>query len=184
MFTTTSRKVLVPFATLVAAGAVAVGSGATFTSTTESTVDVTSGTLVHSNTAAGLTLTVADLKPGDSQSGTLTIANTGSLDSTLALDATILDNGFETGALLIEITQDGAVVFSKADFSSLDTVDLGALNADPDGAGPLAADDTQLVVTVSMPGTAGNLNQGKNATATLSFVSTQTADSESSVLGW
>ena len=184
MFTTTSRKVLVPFATLVAAGAVAVGSGATFTSTTQSTVDVTSGTLVHSNTADTATLAVTELKPGESQSGSLTIANTGSLDSTLELDATIVDNGFETGALLIKITQDGVVVFAEADFSSLDTVDLGELNADKDGAGSEEADSTTLEVTVSMPDTAGNDNQGMNATATLSFVTSQVDDEESSVTDW
>ena len=40
-----SRKILVPLATLAAAGAIAIGSGATFTSTTANTISsVTSGT--------------------------------------------------------------------------------------------------------------------------------------------
>src|SRR5690606_16845730 len=48
--TTRSKKVLVPLATLLAAGAIAVGSGASFTSTTENTISaVTSGTLEQSN---------------------------------------------------------------------------------------------------------------------------------------
>ena len=45
--TTNRRKILIPLATLLAAGAVAVGSGATFTSTSVSSSAVTAGTLVH-----------------------------------------------------------------------------------------------------------------------------------------
>jgi spore coat-associated protein N len=46
----TNKKVLVPLATLLAAGAVAVESGATFTSRTGNSVSaVTSGTLLQSN---------------------------------------------------------------------------------------------------------------------------------------
>ncbi|MCW2790898.1 MAG: hypothetical protein JWP56_3201, partial [Aeromicrobium sp.] len=41
-----TKKILLPLATLVAAGAIAVGSGATFTSTSANTISsVTSGTL-------------------------------------------------------------------------------------------------------------------------------------------
>ena len=46
-----TRKVLVPLATLAVAAAVAVGSGATFTSTSHSKIVVTSGKVVHSNTS-------------------------------------------------------------------------------------------------------------------------------------
>ena len=49
--TTNRRKILIPLATLLAAGAVAVGSGATFTSTTMSASAVTAGTLVHTQHA-------------------------------------------------------------------------------------------------------------------------------------
>lgn len=45
-----TKKVLLPLATLLAAGAVAIGSGATFTSSTANTISsVTSGTLTHTN---------------------------------------------------------------------------------------------------------------------------------------
>src|SRR5687768_9240195 len=48
--TLSRRKVLIPLATVLAAGTIAVGSGATFTSTTGNTASaVTSGTLKHTN---------------------------------------------------------------------------------------------------------------------------------------
>jgi hypothetical protein len=54
-----SRKILIPLATMAVAAAVVVGSGATWTSKSQSSVEVTSGTLLHSNTADGLKLTVS-----------------------------------------------------------------------------------------------------------------------------
>ena len=51
--TSARRRVLVPLATLLAAGAIAVGSGATFTSTSANTISaVTSGTLTQRNSKA------------------------------------------------------------------------------------------------------------------------------------
>ena len=82
---TNTRKILVPLATLLVAAAVAVGSGATFTSSSESAITATAGDLVHVNSEDGATLNVTDLKPGDTQTGSLTITNTGSLDSDLTL---------------------------------------------------------------------------------------------------
>ena len=76
------RKVLVPLTTVLVAGAVAVGSGATFTSTTDNTISsVTSGTLTHTNSKdrAAIFNLPANLKPGDVVNGTVTITNTGSL---------------------------------------------------------------------------------------------------------
>ena len=63
--TTNRRKILIPLATLLAAGAVAVGSGATFTSTSVSSSAVTAGNLVHTNSRDGLSMNVANIKPGD-----------------------------------------------------------------------------------------------------------------------
>jgi len=49
-----NRKVLVPLATLLAAGSIAVGSGATFSSTTGNTISaVIAGTLTQSNSKDG-----------------------------------------------------------------------------------------------------------------------------------
>jgi hypothetical protein len=61
MSTTTnsnSRKVLVPLATLLVAGAVAVGSGATWTAESDSAITASSGKIAHSNSKKDATLTV------------------------------------------------------------------------------------------------------------------------------
>ena len=103
--TTNRRKILIPLATLLAAGAVAVGSGATFTSTSVSSSAVTAGTLVHTNSRDGLSMNVANIKPGDSISGTVTISNTGDLDSTLTLQETADASTFTAGDLKLVIAQ-------------------------------------------------------------------------------
>ncbi|WP_310964346.1 TasA family protein [Nocardioides terrisoli] len=173
---TTRAKILVPLATLIAAGAVAVGSGATFTSESAHSVSVTSGTLHHTNSQNGATLTVSNLKPGDTQSGTLTIKNDGNLDSTLALTPTAASSGFATGAVNLEITNGTTVVYN-GDIGAMTTGtawDLGAL--------PVGQTDT-LTYTVSMASTADNTNQGKSASASFSYVTTQT-NTNGGVLNW
>ena len=62
MFTTTaSRKVL----------AVAIGSGATWTSSTDTSVAVTAGKILHANDRGDATLTITKLTPGETVSGSL-----------------------------------------------------------------------------------------------------------------
>ena len=86
--TANSRKILVPLATLLAAGAIAVGSGATLTSTSNSSASVTAGTLLHTNNHDGSVMDVANIKPGDTVSGTVVITNDGILDAILSLQET------------------------------------------------------------------------------------------------
>jgi hypothetical protein len=167
MNTKNSRKVLVPLATLLAAGAVAVGSGATFTSQSAHAVSVTSGTLHHANTQDGATLTVSNLKPGDSQTGSLTISNDGTLDSTLALKPTAASSQFQSGAVTVKIAQGSKVVYNGdiAGLATAATWDLGALNV---------GQSTTLDYTVAMDTNATNANQNKSATASFQYVTTQT----------
>lgn len=166
MNTKSRRKVLVPLATMAIAGAVAIGSGATFTSTTANTTSVTAGTLEHTNSQDKATLAVSNIKPGDVRTGTLTLTNDGSLDSTLSLQETADSSTFGAGALQLKI-QDGAKVVYEGDFGGLDNtkkLDLGAL--------PVKGTKT-LTFTVSMPQSAGDDNQGKTATASYQYVTTQ-----------
>ncbi|MGI8524452.1 MAG: TasA family protein [Nocardioides sp.] len=170
---TASRKILVPFATMLAAGAVAVGSGATFSSTSTHTVSVTSGTLHHTNNHDTSALTVKNIKPGDSLDGVLTIKNDGTLDSTLALKPTAQTSTFAAGALNLKIVETGvATPVYDGDFSGLasQTWDLGAL--------PVGNTAT-LTYTVSMPTTAGDVNQGKTASAGFQYTTTQTGSNSS-----
>lgn len=177
MSTTTKnrRKVLVPLATMAIAGAVAVGSGATFTSTTAHSVAVTSGTLSHSNDQNGLTLTVANIRPGDTKTGTVTITNDGTLDSTLSLEETSDSSNFIAGALKLKI-QDGTTVVYDGNFGAMANEVRNELGSLPVGA------KKTLTFTVSMTDTATNDNQGKQASASYRYVTTQVGDNSS--VGW
>lgn len=179
--TTNRRKILVPLATLLAAGAIAVGSGASFTSTSNSATAVTAGELIHTNSRDDLVMDVTNIKPGDSVSGDVVITNDGSIDSTLTLQETAETSGaipFTAGDLKLKITQAGvAAPLYNDDFGALDNatlLDLGALDVD---------DSTTLTFTVSMPLSAGNENQGASAGATYKWVSTQVGSS-STQLAW
>lgn len=179
---TTNRKVLVPFATMLAAGAVAVGSGATFTSQSAHTVSVTAGTLHHTNNKNGAALTVTNIKPGDSLSGTLTIKNDGNLDSTLALKPTApASSSFATGALNLRIVS--VTDATTPVTTTLYDGDFTAINAQTWDLGTLPVNKTTTVTyTVYMPSTAGDVNQGKTASAGFQYTSTQSGSN--GTIGW
>ncbi len=162
-----NRKVLVPLATMLVAGAVAVGSGATFTSESVHTIAVTSGSLSHSN--SGPTMSVDNMKPGDVRTGQLTITNDGDLDSTLTLQETSDSSEFVPGDLKLVISQPGRETpLYNGNFGELDNsvkLDLGALNV---------KGTATVTFEVSMPATAGNGSQGKSASASYQYVTTQT----------
>ncbi|MCW2840400.1 MAG: hypothetical protein JWR55_1883 [Aeromicrobium sp.] len=101
-----TAKILLPLATLVAAGAVAVGSGATFTSTSANTISsVTSGSLSQSNSKANAAVfNLTNVKPGDVVNGSLTIKNTGTLPATFSLTETASTNTFTGSNLTMVIT--------------------------------------------------------------------------------
>lgn len=182
---TRSRKVLVPLATLVVAGAVAVGSGASFTSTTNSATSVTAGTLVHSNTRDGQTLTIANIKPGDVRTGTLTITNTGTLDSELSLtELAGGNNGFANNTagnsmldLKIQSSIDGAAATTVYDG------DFGGLvDGTPVVVGDLLKSKVAVItftVTLESEAVNDNANQGKSAKAGFRWVTTQKNDNSS-----
>ena len=175
-----TRKVLVPLATLAVAAAVAVGSGATFTSTSHSKIVVTSGKVVHSNTSGNdITLNVTQLVPAKSASGTLTITNDGDVPSVLTLERTAASSGFTNLTLAIdEVLSTGTnMVVGETPF--------------PNAAGSPQDLDSDFQVgesheyrfTVSLPTAAGNEDQGKTAKATFEFVTTQ-QDTAPVVSGW
>lgn len=106
------RKILVPLASMLAAGAIAVGSGASFTSTSQnSSSAVTSGTLKQSNSKADAAIfTLTDMKPGDTVNGALTIANTGSLPAAFSLTESSSSNAFTERYLTLTVTNQGTGV--------------------------------------------------------------------------
>jgi spore coat-associated protein N len=81
------RKTLGAVGVLIAAAALAVGSGANFNSTSSNPSNVfTAGNLAHTNSKAGAAImTAANMKPGDTSVGTVDIKNTGNISGTFTL---------------------------------------------------------------------------------------------------
>lgn len=165
-----TKKVLVPLATLLAAGAVAIGSGATFTSSTANTISsVTSGTLTHTNSKSNAAVfNLTNIKPGDVVNGSLAITNTGSLPAAFSLTETTSTNQFADDALSLTITNTtsgtqvyngtfGGLVDGKK--NALGTVEPGVVN--------------NYTFSVRLADTADNTQQGKTASAAYSWDSTQ-----------
>ena len=158
----TRRKVLVPLATLMVAGAVAVGAGASFTSTTASTTAVSSGNVTHVNDVTSLDIT--NIKDGDVITGSVPITNTGTIDSTLTLAETGSSSTFVDGDLDLRLTQDGETLYAGTFGELGEVLDLGAL---PVG------DTATVVFTVTLTESTDNTNEGKSASASFQWVSTQ-----------
>ena len=165
-----NRKILVPLATVAAASAVAVGSGATFTSATNNTLSaVTSGTLQQANSKAdGAIFTLTNLKPGDTLNGTLTVTNTGTLPATFSLTEATSTNAFSAGSLSLEIVNTGtnAVIYSGPFGGLEDGVknDLGTVQ-------PGVVNTYRFRVVLAA--TATNDDQGKKAEAAYTWDSVQ-----------
>ena len=87
LWATSPRKIMAALFAVLAASALAVGSGANFSSTSANPSNVLSaGTMSQSNSKAGAAILTADkLKPGDNTTGTVDIKNTGDVDGTFTL---------------------------------------------------------------------------------------------------
>ena len=175
-----NRKILVPLATALAAGAVAVGSGATFSSETGNTISaVTAGTLKHTNSKADAAIFALDnIKPGDTVNGTVTLKNTGSLPATFTLTETSSANGFGSKAapnaavnnlsLSITDTATGATVYN-GNFGGLRDDEAVAL-----GTSAWATDEAHTYkFSVTLDPSAPNADQGKTASAVYTWNSVQ-----------
>lgn len=164
------RTILVPLATLVAAGAIAVGSGATFTSQSGNTASsVVSGTLSQSNSKDNAAIfTLTNMKPGDTLNGSLVLKNTGSLPANFSLTETTSSNAFSGANLTLTITNTttntevyngtfGGLVDGQA--KPLGTFQPGVANT--------------YVFTVKLAQSADNGEQGKTASAAYTWGSVQ-----------
>ena len=168
-----TRKVLVPLATLTVAAAVAVGSGATFTSSSKITADITAGQIIADNDHEDGTLTITKLKPGDKASGTVQLTRgTGSdLNGVLTVVIDNVTSGFDTDAVSIEVTGNGTTKW--ADLETVANSATGKVTLDL-GNVPAGWSARNVVVTVSMPTSADNDNQGATGKADINFVLTAT----------
>lgn len=165
-------RVLVPLAGLAAAAALAVGSGADFTSNSVNSSNAFStGSLTQTNSKAGSAVfDLANMKPGDTLNGSVTIKNSGTLGAGFKLTETAT-NGFTTKSnLRLTITESGST-------APVWTGTFGELTA----AGPLVLGDwapgqaKTFVFSVTLDSKADNTEQGKTATATYSWDAVQSA---------
>lgn len=196
---TNSRKLLIPLATMAIAGAVTVGSGANWTSTTTKSSVVSAGKLLHSDGAGGATLNLADLKPGDVMSGTLTVTNTGSVDSYLSVVETASSNAFSdvslnVSALQLTITAEGMTApLYDGDFGdwvdaesrqvkNAATTDPAVLDKPVVGPPAVLGESLDLVFKVSLAANAAATDQQKLASASYSIV-TVPAAGQNNLLG-
>lgn len=88
------RKALAAFGALVLAGAVVVGSGANFTSSSANPSNTfTAGNLTHTNSKdAAAVLTASGMLPGESATGTVDITNSGSVAGAFSLSKSNLSD--------------------------------------------------------------------------------------------
>lgn len=87
LWASSPRKIMAALFAVLAATALAVGSGANFNSTSANPSNVLSaGTMSQSNSKDSAAVLTADkLKPGDATTGTVDIKNTGDVDGTFTL---------------------------------------------------------------------------------------------------
>jgi spore coat-associated protein N len=164
------RTILVPLATLVAAGAIAVGSGATFTSQSGNTASsVVAGTLKHTNSKDNAAIfALTNLKPGDTLNGSLTLTNTGSLPANFSLTETASTNAFSGGLLHLTVTD------TTTNTSVYDGTFGGLVDGQATQLGTFAAGDAHSYrFTVTLDAAATNAEQGKAASATFQWNSIQ-----------
>ena len=162
------RKALIPLTTLAAAGALAIGSGADFaTSSANAPSIVASGTLVQSNSKANAAIfNVSNIKPGDVVNGDVTITNSGSLPSVFSVTESG-NNGFaDPTNLVLTVTQGSTTVYTGT-FGAMGTKALGTFNA---------GEAKTYRFSVTLKSSATNAEQGKSANASYSWAGAQTSN--------
>ena len=177
------RRTLGALATVLAAAGLTVASGADFTAQSANPANTFSaGTLSMSNSADNAAvLTASNLRPGDTSTGTVDIANTGSLAGAFTLSKSAMTNSDSTNKLSDKIN---LVVKDCGDFSSgTPTCDAG----DPTKyTGTLTAMGSNIALgtfaanekhkyqfTATFDSSAGNVYQSGNSTATFTWDATQ-----------
>lgn len=173
--TSNRRLALIPLATVLAAGAIVVGSGATFSTTTNNTISgVTAGNLKQTNSKADKALfNLSNVKPGDTITGSVTITNNGTLKQKITLTEGKVTDGFTTGDLKLTVTDmtDSKPVYD-GNFGEMGTIKL--LGTDGSDEWAAAEAHTYRFVVTLVP-TAGNENQDQHAEADFTWDGVQTA---------
>lgn len=160
------RKALVPLTTLAAAGALAIGSGANFSSNSANAASVVaSGTLTQSNSKANAAIfNVSNIKPGDAVNGEVTITNTGSLPAVFSVTETATNGFADKTNLVMTVTQGTTTVYTGT-FGEMGVKALGTF---------AAGEARSYRFSATLKASATNAEQGKSATASYSWDAAQT----------
>lgn len=164
------RRTIGALAVVLAAVGITVGSGANFTAHAANPANTfTAGTLSIADSASGAVLSATNLKPGDVNTGTVDIQNTGSIPGAFTLSTS---NAVDTASLLgqLDLKVEDCGLYSGTTAPSCATgttvVYNGKANAIPSSAlGTYAANAKhRYQFSVTMPTTIANTFQGKTAT--------------------
>lgn len=154
----TARKFLLPVGSVVGAGVLAMVMGVPWTSASEGS----SGIRLLADDNQGATLTISKVEPGESVSRSVTIRNSGGLQSRLTFQETGDPSTFADGELHLVIEQDDTLLYD-GDFAAMSDIaqDVGTIDA---------GGSSTFTFTVSLPDDAPFANQGDPATASYSWV--------------
>jgi len=164
------RRTIGALAVVLAAVGITVGSGANFTAHAANPANTfTAGTLSIADSASGAVMSATNLKPGDVNTGTVDIQNTGSIPGAFTLSTS---NAVDTASLLgqLDLKVEDCGLYSGTTAPSCATgttvVYNGKANAIPSSAlGTYAANAKhRYQFSVTMPTTIANTFQGKTAT--------------------
>ena len=146
---------------------------------------VTAGTVsIGDNVTGAVSLTgtgvytASNLEPGKSVSGTVTISNSGSLPETLTLQIANVASTFGSGDVQVSVADaDGNTIFNNYGLTNATSSSAISL---PDGASgtpttwsAASPHSETYTVTVSLPSTDGNTDQGKTASFDLNWAGAQ-----------
>ena len=163
------RRTVGALAVVLAAVGITVGSGANFTAHAANPSNTfTAGTLTIGSSAASALFNAPNMKPGDSVTGTVDIANTGSVPGTFTMATS---NAVDTGALLGQLdlkiedcglysgttapTCAGTNVVYNAKAGAVGTLALGSF---------AASAKHRYKIDITLPSSTTNAFQGKTAT--------------------
>jgi spore coat-associated protein N len=158
-----NHRTIAGLATVVVAVAVAVGSGATFTSHSANPANTaSSGIFKHSNSKSGAAIvTGSNMKPGDVKTGEVTITNTGTLAGAFKLSETNDSNSFNQGSLHLKVDD-----VTGGSATKVYEGDLGSVSAAGLALGDYAPNEAHTYrFTVTLDQNAPNSDQGQSASA-------------------
>ena len=168
-------KILFPLATALAAGAMAIGSGATFSSqSTNNGNTYAAGTLTQSNTVTGALFNLINLKPGDSITKTVTIKNTGTLPAKFSLTGTAT-NGFAANMLSFGIKEGTTSLVTQPSLGAVTAVVLPSTASltVPATTAWAPGESHTYTFTVALDPLTTDTDQGKSATAAFTWDAVQ-----------